>query len=113
MGRSASQTPQERADIILALLRREEPASVLARRHGISEATLYRWRDEFLAGGHERLASAKTKGGHHTEHQRIKELETELEERNMVIGELTIANRFLKKVQDRNSTIPGAKRSAK
>ena len=33
------------------LLRREEPAAKLARRFRISEQTLYRWRDDFLAGG--------------------------------------------------------------
>jgi hypothetical protein len=29
---------------VLALLRREEPAAQLARRFGVSEQTLYRWR---------------------------------------------------------------------
>ncbi|MHC4406136.1 MAG: helix-turn-helix domain-containing protein [Planctomycetota bacterium] len=29
---------------MLALLRREEPAAQLARRFGVSEQTLYRWR---------------------------------------------------------------------
>jgi len=41
----------ERREIILSLLRREEPAKILARRHGISQNTLCRWRDAFLAGG--------------------------------------------------------------
>jgi transposase-like protein len=41
----------QRREAVLALLRREEPATQLARRYGVSEPTLYRWRDEFLAGG--------------------------------------------------------------
>jgi len=39
------------------LLRREEPASPLARRYGISDATLYRWRDEVLEGGQGAVAN--------------------------------------------------------
>jgi len=41
----------QRREAVLALLRREEPATQLARRYSVSEPTLYRWRDEFLAGG--------------------------------------------------------------
>ena len=59
MGRHGEHTPGQRTEIVLALLRREEPASVLARRHKVSEQTFYRWRDEFLAGGKASLASGK------------------------------------------------------
>ena len=38
---------EQRREAVLALLRREEPAVQLARRFGVSEQTLYRWRDEF------------------------------------------------------------------
>ena len=38
---------EQRREAVLALLRREEPAVKLARRFGVSEQTLYRWRDEF------------------------------------------------------------------
>jgi len=41
----------KRREAVLSLLRREEAASVLARRYGVSEGSLYRWRDEFLVGG--------------------------------------------------------------
>ena len=39
----------QRREALLALLRREKSAAVLARRLGIAERTLYRWRDEWLA----------------------------------------------------------------
>jgi len=45
--------------VVLTLLRRQEPASALARRYGISDATLYRWRDEFLEGGRGALPNGK------------------------------------------------------
>jgi len=41
MGQHSDHTPEQRPEIVLALLRREEPGSVLARRHQISEQTLY------------------------------------------------------------------------
>ncbi|UXI68216.1 helix-turn-helix domain-containing protein [Tahibacter amnicola] len=78
------------------MLRKEEPATQLARRYGISEQTLYRWRDEFISGGQARLSG---KGG--TEPGAGKELEKlqrEIESREQVIGELTFANRILKKL---------------
>ena len=88
----------KRREVVLALLRREEPASVLARRYGISEGTLYRWRDDFLAAGEAALADGRDKADPNI--RLCKELQRQLEERDRVIGELTIANRILKKTAD-------------
>jgi transposase-like protein len=41
----------ERSTLILWLLSKEDTAANLAREAGVSEATLYRWREEFLEGG--------------------------------------------------------------
>jgi transposase-like protein len=49
MGRRSDLTVSQRREAVLMLLRREEPAARLARRFGVSEHTLYRWRDEFSA----------------------------------------------------------------
>jgi transposase-like protein len=98
MPKKAKLTDVQKVDVVLRLLRKEEPASVLARRYGISDPTLYRWRDEFLAGGKAALANgtnAKDGSG-----RRVQELERELAGRDQVIGELTIANRILKKLSD-------------
>lgn len=56
MGSKSRLNATERREAVLSLLRRQEPAKVLARRHGISENTLYRWRDEFVTGGEAALA---------------------------------------------------------
>ena len=98
MGKRSELTPAQRRDAVLALLRREEPAGKLARRIGVSEQTLYRWRDEFLAGGEAALANGK--GGADSRDREIRELKKEVEGRDQVIGELTIANRILKKTAD-------------
>jgi transposase len=99
MGKRSELSISKRREVVLALLRREEPASQLARRYGISEQTLYRWRDEFIAGGEAALAGITGKNGDPRK-RRIEDLERELAQRDQVIGELTIANRILKKTSD-------------
>jgi len=98
MGKRSELTAVERREAVLVLLRREEAAAKLARRVGVSEQTLYRWRDEFLAGGEAALANGK--GGADLRDREIRELRKEVERRDQVIGELTIANRILKKTAD-------------
>ena len=98
MGSQSKLSVSERREAVLSLLRREEPASALARRYGISENTLYRWREEFLTAGAAALANGKGKAD--ARDRRIAALTKELSERDRVIGELTIANRFLKERAD-------------
>jgi len=88
----------QRREVVMKLLRREEPSTVLARKYGVSEATLYRWRDDFIQAGEAALANGKKVDG--AQSRRLQELEKELAERDRVIGELTIANRILKKASD-------------
>jgi len=105
MGKRSDLTVSQRREVVLMLLRREEPAAKLARRFGVSEHrfgvsehTLYRWRDDFLAGGEAALASGK--GQNDPRDRQIVELKKQLSDRDQVIGELTIANRVLKKTAD-------------
>ena len=96
MGRKAKLDIEQKQEVVLKLLRREEPAAALARRYGITETTLYRWRDEFLAAGKAALADGQSNGDGHK--KRVQELERQLAERDQVIGELTIVNRIFKKL---------------
>jgi transposase-like protein len=66
------------------------------RRYGVSETTLHRWREEFLAAGEHALAPGRDKraGPQAAEIQRLKQ---ELARRDQVIGEITVANRILRK----------------
>ena len=96
MGKRSNLSIPQRREVVLMLLRREEPAAKLARRYGVSEQTLYRWRDDFLAGGEAALGSPK--GQNDPRDRQIHELQKEMSERDQVIGELTIANRVLKKL---------------
>ena len=83
--------------MVLAVLRGTEKLEVLARRHQVSANTLRRWRDEFLAGGRERLMGTGDSAAVQDENKR---LQRELAEREMIIGELIVANRFLQKKVD-------------
>ena len=94
MGLRSELSVSKRREAVLVLLRREKAAARLARRYVVSEQTLYRWRDEFLAGGEAALAGSSGKNSD----PRKRRIE-ELEQRDQVIGELTIANRVLKKLR--------------
>jgi transposase len=101
MGKRSEVPLTERRNAVLSFLRREEPGAVIARRYGVAEATLYRWRDEFLAAGEAALAGG-TRNGTSVHDRQVAELERQIESRDQVIGELTIANRVLKKLSARS-----------
>jgi transposase-like protein len=62
MGKRSEVPVAERREAVLSFFRREEAAAVIARRYGVAEATLYRWRDDFLAAGEAALAGGTRTG---------------------------------------------------
>lgn len=97
MGKQSKLTVQQRTEAVLSLIRREESASRIARRYGVSEQTLYRYRDLFLEGGKAAVAAGAGKKADPRD-RTIEQIEKQLAERDQVIGELTIVNRVLKKL---------------
>ena len=83
MGKKSKLSAAEQQEVVLKLLRREEPAAVLARRYGVSEPTLYQWREKFLQGGQSAISNGKAAGD--AQSRRIQELERELAERQRVV----------------------------
>ena len=53
--RGRSWTPDERAEIVLAGLRRDCSVRDVCCEYGISEALFYQWRDRLVEGGKEAL----------------------------------------------------------
>ena len=100
MAKRSEISPAQRREIVLKVLRREEPIGALARRHGLAETTLHRWREDFLKAGQAAMTYGRGKGAGDKQAERINHLEKELVRRDQVIGELTIANRILKKTAD-------------
>lgn len=95
MSKKVELSAEERAQLVLRMLSKEEPAVQIARRAGIAEQTLYRWRDEFISAGKRGLNG---RGAEALQGKEIARLSAQLAERDQVIGELTIANRVLKKL---------------
>lgn len=96
MPRRTGLSPAKKREAVLKLLRREESAVKIARQYNISENTLNRYRDAFLEAGLKGLQDGK-RDPFEAENKTLKK---QLEQRDQVIGELTIANRILKKTLD-------------
>ncbi len=85
-------SPEQKQKIVLAGLRNEMSVAELCRRHGVSDVMYYKWRKTFLDSG---LAGLKSNGkvsSGEVAYQR------ENEDLKALIGELTVENRFLKKI---------------
>ena len=82
MGKKSELSAEQRVQVVLRLLSKEEPGVQIARRAGISEQTLYRWRDEFIGGGKQALNGR----GENEQAKKIARLEEQLGERDQVIG---------------------------
>ena len=91
MSKRIVMTATERGELVLRLLRKEATAVQLAREAGISEPSLYQWREAFLQRG---FSGLEDRRGADPERRR---LERELAERDQVIGEMTVALRTFKK----------------
>ena len=101
MGKRSEVPVTERREAVLSFLRREEPGAVIARQYGVAEATLYPWRDDFLAAG-EAVSAGSTRDGISSRDRQAAELERQIESRDQVIGKLTIANRVFKNLSVRS-----------
>jgi transposase-like protein len=98
MGKRLDIDDQRKLEAVLSLLRREEPAASVARRYSMSDNTLYRFRDLFLQSGKAALKAGRK--GADSSSPEAANLRKDIEERDQVIGELTIANRLLKRHAD-------------
>ena len=88
-------SPEQRVQVVLALLRKEDSLESLARKAGVSATSLGRWRDDFVEAGKSALGSGKVVQNQLA--RQVESLQSELAGRDQVIGELTVANRILKK----------------
>ena len=98
MGRKSVLDADKKAEAVMAVLRKEETVTQLARRYGVSEGSLYRWTDEFVAGGKSAMQDGRANGPS----GEVARLKRELDEHVRCIGEITIANTILKKKLDRS-----------
>lgn len=83
MGRQLKWTVEQKLPLVLSILRGEGSVAEIGRRHKVSDATLAKWRDAFLAGGAAALANGSRRG----QPSREVDLEAELEELKAALGE--------------------------
>src|SRR3989454_9139597 len=63
MGRPLKWTPEQKLPLVLSVLRGEGSVAEIGRRHRVSDVTLAKWRDAFLAGGGGAPAQSRPRGG--------------------------------------------------
>ena len=83
MGRRSSYTSKQKAEIVLSVLTKQVTAAEACRRHGITETTLARWREQALEGMELGLAD-KSKNA------RESELEREVAALERKLGQVTM-----------------------
>ena len=93
MGENSTLNAEQRTQLVLRLLSKEEPAAQIARRARVSEQTLYRWREEFIGAGKQAMNARVAQSGRS---KAVERRSAGVAERDQAIGELTIANRALR-----------------
>jgi transposase-like protein len=86
-------TAKQKLEIVLAGLRGERSVRDLCREQEISETLYYRWRDQLLEAGGERLAGREQRRGEQELKKKIAELERALGRKTY---ELEIAGKALR-----------------
>ena len=84
-------TKEEKARIVMEVLSSSSTISEICRKYNVASSAVYKWRDELIAGG-----TAAMEHGRSTVEA---SLTREINELKEIIGELTIANETLKKIQ--------------
>ena len=68
---------EEKATIVLGMIKGEEAVAAICARHGVSATQAYRWQEQFLSGGRAALSDRRTRGSRDLvtdENRRLKEL---------------------------------------
>ena len=85
---------EDKIRIVIEGLRGEMNVAELCRKEGISQSLYYKWSKEFLEAGKSRLAGDTKRNADGTE---VKEMRSELEQLKLLVAELSLKNRVLKK----------------
>ena len=85
---------EEKIRIVLDGLRGEDSISAICRREGINPNLYYRWSKDFLEHGKKRLQGDTIREANSGE---VKQLRSENDELKLLVAELSLKNRVLKK----------------
>lgn len=84
--------PEKKQQIVISVLRGEMSVAEAARRHGSSETSVAKWRDQFVEGGVAALAN-----GSRGPSSREVGLEQEVSELTQALGEAHVELRVLRR----------------
>ena len=85
---------EDKIRIVVEGLRGEQTIAELCRREGLSQSLYYKWSKEFLEAGKSRLAGNTKREADSSE---VKEMREELDQLKLLVAELSLKNRILKK----------------
>jgi transposase len=85
---------EDKIRIVIEGLRGEMSVAELHRKEGISQSLYYKWSKEFLEAGKQRLAGNTTR---QADSSAVQEMRQENEQMKLLIAELSLRNRRLKK----------------
>ncbi len=96
MGRPAKHSVEFKSRVVLGVLRGEMTAAEAARRHGVSETSIGKWKDAFIRSGREGL-TPRADGRRSGEEAR---LAAEVDELTRALGEAHVELRLLRRGRD-------------
>ena len=85
---------EDKIRIVVEGLRGEQTIAELCRKEGLNQSLYYKWSKEFLEAGKSRLALNTNREADSTE---VKEMREELDQLKLLVAELSLKNRSLKK----------------
>jgi transposase len=85
---------EDKIRIVIEGLRGDMTVAELCRKEGISQSLYYKWSKEFLEAGKQRLAGNTTRQADSSE---VQDMRQESEQMKLLIAELSLNNRRLKK----------------
>jgi len=85
---------EDKIRIVVEGLRGEQTIAELCRKEGINQSLYYKWSKEFLEAGKSRLAGNTKREAASSE---VKEMREELDQLKLLVAELSLKNRILKK----------------
>ena len=91
VGKGTYRTKEEKARIVMEVLSSSSTIAEICRKYNVASSAVYKWRDEFISAG-----TAAMEHGRSTVESA---LTREINELKGIIGDLTIANETLKKIQ--------------
>jgi transposase len=85
---------EDKIRIVIEGLRGESSIAELCRKEGISQSLYYSWSKEFLEAGKSRLTGDTKRNADANE---VKEMRYEVDQLKLLVAELSLDNRMLKK----------------